>query len=341
MVRFLWSKGQNPTEIHREIIEGYGENAMSRPMISKWCSMFNNGRDYVEDEPRAGRPRTSHTAANVKRVNELILEDRRVRIQDIASKLNMCYGTVSTIIHEELNFHKVCARWVPRLLSDDHKGQRFEASLSFLQRYSREGPKFLEKIITGDETWVHHHTPETKRSSTEWKHKESPRTKKAKTTISARKVMLTVFFDHEGVVYSEFTPKGSTVNSETYCKTLKNLRKAIKDRRPGKLTDGVILLHDNATPHSARVTGALLEKFKWEVWRHPPYSPDLSPCDFHLFGPMKNALGGQYFSSDEEVKDFVTEWLKETGRKFYKQGIENLLPRYQKCLNMLGDYVEK
>ncbi|XKL66254.1 hypothetical protein PGB90_009674 [Kerria lacca] len=310
-------------------------------MISKWCSMFEKGRDYVEDETRAGRPPMSHTDANVKRVDNLIREDRRVKIQDIAMQLDISYGTMSTIIHNELKFHKICARWVPRLLNDDHKGQRFEAALTFLQRYEQEGQTFLEKIITVDETWVHHHTPETKRSSMEWKHKDSPRTKKAKTIISARKVMLTVFFDHEGVVYSEFAPKGSTVNSKSYFRTLKNFQKAIKKRRRGKFTEGIILLHDNATPHSARVTGDLLEKFKWEIWRQPPYSPDLLPCDFHLFDLLKNALGGEHFSSDEECKEFVTEWLKKIGGNFYKQGIENLVSRYQKCLNILGDYIEK
>ena len=54
-----------------------------------------------------------------------------------------------------------------------------------------------------------------------------------------------------------------------------------------KLTCGVILLHDNARPHTANTITVLLQKFKWEVLSHPPYSADLSPCDYAIFGPLK------------------------------------------------------
>ncbi len=53
-----------------------------------------------------------------------------------------------------------------------------------------------------------------------------------------------------------------------------------------------ILLHDNARPHSAGVTIGLLKTLKWEVLPHPMYSPDLSPCDFKIFGRLKKDLEG-------------------------------------------------
>jgi len=63
------------------------------------------------------------------------------------------------------------------------------------------------------------------------------------------------YFDNQGVVYSEFVPRGSTtINSASYCETLKDSRKAIKDRLPVKLTKGI---HDNAPPRSANVTRRL------------------------------------------------------------------------------------
>jgi transposase len=49
------------------------------------------------------------------------------------------------------------------------------------------------------------------------------------------------------------------------------------------LTSGVALLHDNACQHTAACTQALLEHFNWELFDHPPYSPDLAPSDYHLF----------------------------------------------------------
>jgi transposase len=61
------------------------------------------------------------------------------------------------------------------------------------------------------------------------------------------------------------------------------------------LTSGVVLLHDNARPHTAAHTRALLGHFDWELFDHPPYSPDLAPSDYHLFTYLKKWLGSQRF----------------------------------------------
>jgi len=53
-------------------------------------------------------------------------------------------------------------RWVPKMLTDDHKTKRMVSALKFLRRYAQEGDGFLDSIVTGDETWVFHHTSESK-----------------------------------------------------------------------------------------------------------------------------------------------------------------------------------
>ncbi|KAJ4449426.1 hypothetical protein ANN_00825 [Periplaneta americana] len=79
----------------------------------------------------------------------------------------------------------------------------------------------------------------------------------------------------------------TTVNAQRYSQTLTTLRQAIKSKRPDKITPGVILLHDNARLNTANTITAIMQKIKWEVLGHPPYSPDLSPCDDAIFGPLK------------------------------------------------------
>jgi len=108
------------------------------------------------------------------------------------------------------------------------------------------------------------------------------------------------------------------------------------------LTKGVRLLHDNARPHVARNTKALLDKFGWDILPQPPYSPDLAPSDYHLFTNLKKHLGGKRLNLDEEVKTVVMEYLeKEVDGEFYDAVIQKLPDRLQKCLDMNGDYVEK
>ncbi|KAJ8882410.1 hypothetical protein PR048_014218 [Dryococelus australis] len=75
------------------------------------------------------------------------------------------------------------------------------------------------------------------------------------------------------------------------------------------MTLDVVLLHDNAQLHSAAVTQQLLASFQWEVFDHPPYSPDLAPSDFHLFPVLKKWLRGWRFNTNDELQDTVTTWL--------------------------------
>ncbi|GFR65262.1 histone-lysine N-methyltransferase SETMAR [Elysia marginata] len=66
----------------------------------------------------------------------------------------------------------------------------------------------FDNPITGDETWVHLNTLETKRDSMTWKHPSSPVTKKFKVQRSAAKVMATVFWDAKAVILLNILPQG-------------------------------------------------------------------------------------------------------------------------------------
>ena len=102
-----------------------------------------------------------------------------------------------------------------------------------------------------------------------------------------RKVMLTFFFDQDGPFLIDFLQHGTTVNAQHYSQTLTALRQAIISKRSGKLSRGVILLHENARPHTANTITALLQKFKWEVLGDPPIQS--RPLSLRLchFGPLK------------------------------------------------------
>ena len=91
-------------------------------------------------------------------------------------------------------------------------------------RFTHDGERFLRSIITGDEAWVHHYDPESKMQSMQYRHKNSPARKKFKVVASARKVLLTIFWDMEGIVHIEFLEQGKTINSERYVSTLRVLK---------------------------------------------------------------------------------------------------------------------
>ena len=121
-------------------------------------------------------------------------------LSDIVLYTGISRGSVHTVVHDHLKFHKVSARWVPRQLKPEQQAVRMIMSLDNLQRCNEEGEGMLERIVTGDETWVHHYQPESKQASMQWKHKDSPTPTKFKVVPSAGKVMATMFWDMKGVL---------------------------------------------------------------------------------------------------------------------------------------------
>ncbi|KAJ4433160.1 hypothetical protein ANN_15417, partial [Periplaneta americana] len=300
-IRRLVEEGKQ--KIYWQLKEVYGDTVMNERNVKKWCKMFNNGRTNVHDETRPGRPSLITEDLKTK-VNDRILQDRRTSLDELHIAFpDISRSLLGETVLQHLGYHKICARWVPRQLSDQHKTQRMASALTFLMRYHTDGDAFLDQIVTGDETWVSHNTPETKRQSRQWHHPSSPKKpRKFKQTLSTQKVMATVFWDCKGVLLLDFMPKGTMINANRYCETLRNLRRAIQNKRRGMLSRGVVLLHDNARPHTTASTRELLDQFGWEIFDHPPYSPDLAPSDFHLFTKLKDFLVGTRFGSDEELK---------------------------------------
>ena len=115
---------------------------------------------------------------------------------------------------------------------------------------------FLHQIVTVDKSRVYHYEPDSKRQSMQWKHLSSPASKKFKIQASAGKVMLTIFWNVNGPILVHFQEKGQTVTSARYSEMLLNkLKPAIRSERLGLLSKRVLLLHDNAHPHTASHSG--------------------------------------------------------------------------------------
>jgi hypothetical protein len=80
---------------------------------------------------------------------------------------------------------------------------------------------------------------------------------------------------------------------------------------------------------------------RWEIRPHPPYSPNLAPSDYCVFGPLKEHLTGQYVTSDEEIDREVCSLLTGLDTDVFCSGMGKLVKRWEKCLNKHGDCVQK
>jgi transposase len=135
---------------------------------------------------------------------------------------------------------------------------------------------------------------------------------KARKSRSKIKTMLIIFFDIRGVVHHEYILASQTVNAKFYVEVLKRLRERVRLARPELWTENAWILHqDNAPLHTVLVTREFLAKNKITTMDHPPYSPDLAPCDFYLFPKVKNIMRGEHFVDADTIKRETTKLLKE------------------------------
>ena len=272
VIEFLTAEGIPPIEIHRRMEKVYGTECLDVSNVRRWSKKCKEGEVGVldlSDKHRSGRPLSATDDSHKEAVDAMIQDNRRITQREISEELGISQERVGCII-ADLDYRKVCARWVPRMLTPEMKASRLQICQQNLLRYESEGDEFLHLIVTADETWVHHYQPETKRQSMEYRHRGSPTRRKFKTQTSIGKIMATVFWDASGVIHVDFLEPGSTINAQRYVSTLKALKDRLRRIRSNKR---IVLHHDNARPHTARATVEAINSHGFSVLPHPPYSP--------------------------------------------------------------------
>ena len=341
VIEFVTAEGCSPIEIFYGMKAVYGEMCLDVSTVRRWTWRSreeNPSESTVHDQARTGRPLSASDSKHQSRVDQWIRENGRVKQIDISIEIGISQERVHHIITNLLGYRKVSARWVPRMLTPQIKLQRVQICRELLAKFDEDGEDFLRQIVTGGESWVHHYDPESKQQSKEYRHKTSPSPKKFKVFSSSRKVLLTIFWDSEGVVHTEFLEQGNTVNSTKYVNTLEKLKTRLRRVRSEKVS---IIHHDNARPHTSLETRTALDRLGLRTLPHPPYSPDLAPSDFFLFPKLKDYLKGNRYETDEDVKNAVLSWCRDKTADFFADGIQQVVLRWRLCIERDGDYVEK
>ena len=99
----------------------------------KWYKRFSEGYNSAADLPRTGRHGTSNSKNNLLKVRTFIDQNRRITVRELASCLDLTFGYVHRIIHNQLSMRRVAARWIPRLLNKDQKQAWVSAAQCFLR----------------------------------------------------------------------------------------------------------------------------------------------------------------------------------------------------------------
>lgn len=196
--------------------------------------------------------------------------------------------------------------------------------------------RFLHRIVTGDEKWCLY---VNMRQRKEWVAAGSAAKPRIKANLHPKKTMICVWWDWKGMIHWEMLEKNTTVNKELYIAQLHRVNEAIQVKRPDRRGD-VILLHDNARPHTAKIVKAALQELEWEILSHPPYSPDLAPSDYHLFRSLNNHIRNCTFDTEEGLKTWLDDFFNSRTEKFWQDGIQKLVQRWEEVVDNDGEYVK-
>ena len=174
-----------------------------------------------------------------------------------------------SILTDILDMSKVSARWVPQMLTVDQKMTLLDISRYLLSCYEDDPGDFIKRIVTQDETWVHHFDLESKMHSKQWKHPGSSSPKKFKRVHSAGKVIASIFWNSQGVIMIDYLEQGRMINNAYYSAKLRRLSQESARKRRGKLTRIVLLLQDNTPAHTSQVAMTAATECGFQILPHP------------------------------------------------------------------------
>ncbi|UYV83093.1 SETMAR [Cordylochernes scorpioides] len=314
---FNWKK--SATEAHRMLEEVHGDHALSKSQCYRWFKKFQSGDFELDNEPR-GKPHQKFEDAEQQ---ALLNEDSTQTQEKLAKQLQVsqCAGSLRL---NSLRMTQKLSRWVPHELSERQQERRLVTCEGLLARHEKKS--FLHRIVTSDEKSIHSSNPMRQKS---WGLLGQFPKQKPRPNRLGKKAMLCVWWDQTGVVYFKLLKPGETVNISRYEQQMHSLREALNEKRPElrENHNNLILQHDNAPAHNAKVLKNTIKDLGWELLPHPPYSPDLASSDYHLFTSLGHALKNQEFSNSDILRKWLVDWFDSKGIEFFRQGIRKLPER--------------
>ena len=163
-----------------------------------------------------GRPFSVLMEKNVATVKKLIEEDAHYTMQEIEELSGTHSSSVLKILRERLGLRKICAHWVPHLLTDEQKQSRVRLASQIIEKYDKCDPRRLEEIVTGDETWIYLFQPDSKAKNKVWVSSEGERPVIARRSKLSNRMLYAIFFDSKSPVLQIPVPKGSSVTGKFY-----------------------------------------------------------------------------------------------------------------------------
>ena len=322
------------TALHAELLKAFPNNPVSYQTVTLELRKDLWSESARSDGPPLGRPLDEDLSGRIARY---IDENPYASLRMIGAHVGACASTVRQHLLHVLDYQFKKTRWVPHTLNDAGKKTRVAQSLRLIATLKTAQRSNFRFLLTGDESWFFYYYPPTGR----WVPRSQDPDEEQSEDHFASKVMITVFWGINGVAVIDAIPGGCSMNAQHFVDVVIPKIKQSQAYKDAKRARTKLVLHmDNSPIHRSAAVKDALEKAGIEAAPHPPYSPDLAPSDFYLFGKLKNAAKTVQFNDVLEIES----WIKSKFDAIVKSELQSVFDgwrrRLEACVACGGTYVE-
>ena len=245
------------------------------------------------------------------------MRDRQISICRLAEELPISKATIHEIMNNHMGMKKVCTRWEKKLLTPIQRANRVDCCQELLQQSEVNPAKFFDSVVTGDEFWIHYYDALSQLETKVWKRLGEQTPTRLRQERSTGKIMMIIFWNKDGVMLTEYLPRGTTINGPCYASIIERLRSVIMEKGCSKVIHGVLLLHDNAPIVKCNIFQAAIRQAGFIELNHSAYSPDIALTNYHPLSHLKKFFRLKNFSSDDEAVTTVEDYLTDLNSEFF------------------------
>jgi histone-lysine N-methyltransferase SETMAR len=304
VINFFSDEGMPGVQIVERLRQHYGEDALCRTQVYFWINEVERGTTDLNPVASPGRePDESLTAVIAGKLDA----DPHFSARKLAQSLGIAVSTICRYPTEVLGMKFRHLHWVPHTLTPVQKLMRAELAQSMLQALAKHEHTNHHFPFTGDESWMFYAYDHSTRWVAYWDDIDEIE----RPSHFHQKTMFTVFFNGTGEYKIAILPKGQKENSAYFIESVLHPLAKIRYPQVRRTRERRVMLHSDKAPvHNTEGVRENLASFGFRRMAHPPYSPDLAPCNFFLLSAMEQAFPGQYFATIDDLLMSVEVFLR-------------------------------
>lgn len=334
-IKKLASQDVKAKEIKIKMDEMFGQQAFCIATVYKY---INEERFHFDSSSERQKPGRKPDEMLIARINEILKDEPFSSVRSIAEELKENPSTIYRYLTSYIGLIFKYSRYVPHSLSDLQKLERVAQSLDLSKVIESCKHDSYRSILTGDQKWCI-----LKYSSIgAWVLADENPPLFENNTIGTQKMMLTVIWNPNGFYVIDFCPRNTKYNSEYFinyilAKIVEKKNEIWKNSKKRK-----IWIHlDNSRVHNSNATSQKVAEFGLKRTPHPPFSPDIAPSDFFLFGYLTDKLRGQRFTSFEDLQERIIEIFNSIPHETLKNVFQTWIDRCNWVSMHEGEYFNK